>query len=269
MKMNLGTISLNPKAIAIEEISIIDEMPTIGFETDKIIYTPSEDILSTGGSAEDVLNNVPMVLVDQDGIVSLKGSSNVKVLVNGRENRIGEGGNDVDDIPASEIASVEVITSPSAKYDPEGMSGIINIILKKGDRKGFYAQLKVFSKSNKFHDFDEMGGATVSGNYRKNEYNIYGSYSNKLNYRDKEGYRRTKTTYTDDDGILDDSIEETEFNWLSFTKKNNQILRFGTDYYMNDQLTLTIQRMKVLKQLFFQRRMKQFTQILIQRGIMK
>ena len=241
MKKNLGTISLDPKAIEIKEISIIDEMPTIGFETDKLVYTPSEDVLATGGSAEDVLNNVPMVLVDQDGAVSLKGSSNVKILVNGRENRMGEGGNDVDDIPASEIASVEVITSPSAKYDPEGMAGIINIVLKKGDRKGFYAQLKVFSKSNEFHDFDEMGGATVSGNYRKNKYNMYGSYSNKLNYRDKEGYRRTTTTYTDDNGILDDSIEKTDFNWLSSSKKNNQILRLGTDYYMNDQLTLNIE----------------------------
>ena len=106
-------------------------MPTIGFETDKLLYTPSEDILATGGSAEDVLNNVPMVLVDQDGAVSLKGSSNVKILVNGRENRMGEGGNDVDDIPASMIEKVEVITSPSAKYDPEGMAGVINIILMK------------------------------------------------------------------------------------------------------------------------------------------
>ena len=133
-----------------KEISMNPAM-TLRAETDKLVYTPSEDILATGGSAEDVLNNVPMVLVDQDGTVSLKGSSNVKILVNGRENRMGEGGNDVDDIPASMIEKVEVITSPSAKYDPEGMAGIINIILKKDSDKGFNAQVKVFSKSNEYH----------------------------------------------------------------------------------------------------------------------
>ena len=254
IKKDLGTISIIPKAIEADEISVIDEMPTIGFETDKLVYTPSEDILATGGSAEDVLNNVPMVLVDQDGAVSLKGSSNVKILVNGRENRMGEGGNDVDDIPASMIEKVEVITSPSAKYDPEGMAGVINIILKKGSAKGFHAQVKIFSKSNENHDFNEMGGVSVSGNYKKNKYNLYGSYSNKVGYRDRNGYRYAETTYTNGfeeiyneeldettTEVLPDSIYIIDFKWLSERKNNNQIFKLGTDYYLNDQLTLNIE----------------------------
>ena len=242
VKKDLGTIFLVLKAIEAEEISIVDDMPTIGFEADKLVYTPSEDILSTGGSAEDVLNNVPMVLVDQDGSVSLKGSSNVKVLVNGRENRIGDGGNDVDDIPASMIEKVEVITSPSAKYDPEGMAGIINIILKKDSDKGFNAQVKVFSKKNAFHDFDEMGGISVNANYKIKKYNFYGSYSNKINYRDREGYRNSTTTYTDNTSTqLPDSEHLISFNWLSFKKKSSQLLRLGTDYYLTDKTTLNIE----------------------------
>ena len=254
MKKDLGTIFLSVKAINADQISIIDDTPTIEVETDKLVYTPSEDILATGGSAEDVLNNVPMVLVDQDGAVSLKGSSNVKILVNGRENRMGEGGNDVDDIPASMIEKVEVITSPSAKYDPEGMAGIINIILKKGSDKGFHAQVKVFSKSNEYHDFNEMGGGTLSGNYKTNNYNLYGSYSNKIIYRDRNGYRYAENTYTDGfEEIYNEELNETtiqdlpdsvyiiDFRWLSKKKRNNQVLKLGTDYYLNDQLTFNIE----------------------------
>ena len=242
MIKGLGVISLVPRAIEAEEISIVDDMPTIGFETDKIVYTPSEDILATGGSAEDVLNNVPMVLVDQDGAVSLKGSSNVKILVNGRENRIGEGGNDVDDIPASMIEKVEVITSPSAKYDPEGMAGIINIILKKNSDKGFNAQVKIFTKKNDFHNFNEMGGGSVNANYKINKYNFYGSYSNKVIYRDRTGYRKSITTYTDDTTTESpDSVYQISFNWLSSKKKNNQLLRLGTDYYLDNKITLNLE----------------------------
>ena len=245
MTKDLGVLPLTVKAIQAEQISVIEDGPGIEVDTDKLIYTPSEESLTSGGSAEDVLSDVPMVLVDQDGTVSLKGSSNVKILVNGRENRMGEGGNDVDDIPASMIEKVEVITSPSAKYDPEGMAGIINIILKKGSDKGFHAQVKIFSKSNKYHDFDEMGGGTLSGNYKTNKYNLYGSYSNKVNYRDRNGYRYSRTTYTNgfnqDNTVLSDSVYINDFRWLSKKKKNNQVLKLGTDYYLNNQLTLNIE----------------------------
>tara|TARA_Y100001970_G_scaffold279534_1_gene387057 strand:+ start:583 stop:3300 length:2718 start_codon:yes stop_codon:yes gene_type:complete len=241
LKVDLGTISLTQQAIEAEQINVIDDTPIIEFETDKIVYVPSEDVLATGGSAEDVLNNVPMVLVDQDGAVSLKGSSNVKIMVNGRENRIGEGGNDVDDIPADQIEKVEVITSPSAKYDPEGMAGIINIILKKNSDIGFNAEVKIFSENNKNHNFNEMGGISLSGNYKKKKYNLYGLYSGKIKYRDREGYRKSTTIYTDSAANNEDQIYETHFSWVSQKKKNNQVLRLGTDYYLDEQTTLNIE----------------------------
>ena len=243
---SLGDISLKSKAIEGTEIRIIDDVPVVEFETDKLVYTPSKDILATGGSAEDVLNNVPMVLVDQEGSVTLKGSSNVKILVNGRENRIGEGGNDVDNIPASMIEQVEVITSPSAKYDPEGMAGIINIILKKDKDEGFNGEIKMFTKSNKYHDFGDMGGISFSTNYKKNKINLYSSYSNNLRYRDRTGLREAYTTYTipdasssfDPDAVFTDSIK---FTSLTSNKKKNQIFRIGTDYYLNDKLTVNVE----------------------------
>ena len=237
--MNLGTITLNPKSIDALEVSVTEDMPKIEFETDKLVYTPSGDILASSGSAEDVLNNVPMVLVDQDGSVTLKGSSNVKILVNSRENRIGEGGNDVDNIPASMIEKVEVITSPSAKYDPEGMAGIINIILKKDKDRGFNGEVKLYTKKNDNHDFMDMGGLSISSNYKTEKFNIYTSYSNNLRFRDRNGYRKSYTTFTSDS--LEDLTNNIYFDWDSQKKKRGQILRLGSDYYIDDDLTLNLE----------------------------
>ena len=132
LKKHMGTIKLNQILIPIEEATVIEDRAIFEFKTDKMIYNSSDDIIADSGTAEDVLNKVPMVTVDQDGEVSLRGNPNVKILVNGRPNRTGEGGKSVDNIPASLIDKVEIVTSPSAKYDPDGMAGIINIVLKKG-----------------------------------------------------------------------------------------------------------------------------------------
>ena len=239
VRQNLGEIKLNPKSIEGLEVSVTEDMPKIEFETDKLVYTPSGDILASSGSAEDVLNNVPMVLVNQDGGVTLKGSSNVKILVNNRENRIGEGGNDVDNIPASMIEKVEVITSPSAKYDPEGMAGIINIILKKDKDRGFNGEVKLYTKQNDNHKFSDMGGLSLSSNYKTEKLNFYTSFSNSVRYRDRTGYRKSYTTYTDPN--LDDLESKIDFSWDSEKKKEGQVLRLGTDYYLNDNLTLNFE----------------------------
>ena len=239
VRKDFGEIRLIPKSIEGLEVSVTEDMPKIEFDTDKLVYTPSGDILASSGSAEDVLNNVPMVLVDQDGAVTLKGSSNVKILVNGRENRIGEGGNDVDNIPASMIEKVEVITSPSAKYDPEGMAGIINIILKKDKGEGFNGEVKLYTKQNDYHNFFSMGGISLSGNYKKNKFNIYSSYSNSLRYRDHYGSREAYTTYTHPtEAATTDSIY---FTWEREKRKKGQIFRLGTDYYLSDNITLNFE----------------------------
>jgi outer membrane receptor protein involved in Fe transport len=239
VRQDLGEIKLNPKSIKGLEVNVTEDMPKIEFETDKLVYTPSGDILASSGSAEDLLNNVPMVLVDQDGTVTLKGSSNVKILVNNRENRIGEGGNDVDNIPASMIEKVEVITSPSAKYDPEGMAGIINIILKKDKDEGFNGEVKLYTKQNEQHDFFDMGGLSLSVNLKKNKFNIYSSYSNSLRYRDHNGYRKSFTTFTHPD--TPDLENNIHFDWEREKKKRGQIFRLGTDYYLTDDITLNLE----------------------------
>ena len=109
-------------------------------ELDKKTYDPSQDIVSKGGNLQDVLTNVPSVSVDTDGTVSMRGSTNVKFLINGKPSAllgIDDGANALQSIPADQIERIEVITNPSSKFEASGTSGILNIILKKNKKVGF------------------------------------------------------------------------------------------------------------------------------------
>ena len=122
-------------------------------------------------------------------------SSNVKILVNGRENRIGEGGNDVDNIPASMIEKVEVIPSPSAKYDPEGMAGIINIEIKKGNYQGLNGSIRFNGRNNNHYNPSDMNSLTYYMNYRRNKLNFYSTLSTNNKMRVTSGYRNVTIDY--------------------------------------------------------------------------
>ena len=109
-------------------------------ELDKRTYDPSQDIVSKGGNLQDVLSNVPSVSVDTDGTVSMRGSSNVRFLINGKPSAllgIDDGANALQSIPADQIEKIEVITNPSSKFEASGTAGILNIILKKSKKTGF------------------------------------------------------------------------------------------------------------------------------------
>lgn len=109
-------------------------------ELDKKTYDPSQDIVSKGGNLQDVLANVPSVSVDTDGTVSMRGSSNVRFLINGKPSAllgIDDGANALQSIPADQIERIEVITNPSSKFEASGTAGILNIILKKNKKTGF------------------------------------------------------------------------------------------------------------------------------------
>ena len=136
--VNVGTISLSPKYKQLNEATVEGERALIETRIDKLVYNVSKDITSKGGNAGDVLRKVPMVTVDLDGNVMLQGTQNVKILINNKPSSLMAGSVDMAMklIPADEIEKVEVITSPSAKYDAEGTGGIINIITKRKNMAG-------------------------------------------------------------------------------------------------------------------------------------
>ena len=242
-KRDLGEIKLEATSLEIDAVQVIDKKPIFEFEADKMIYNSSDDIVAGSGTAEDVLNKVPMVTVDSEGEVSLRGNPNVKILINGRPSRSG---GEVDNIPASLIDRVEVITSPSAKYDPEGMAGIINIELKKGRFEGLNGSIKLNGKHNDFNTFNDMNGGTFYSNYQMDKYNIYTSVS--LNNR---ANRRTSFREVYNNGCpSEDSNDCAEVNgkyyfYDGYRYSSNSSgsgisnsYKIGSDYSLTDNLKI-------------------------------
>ena len=129
---NIGKIQIKSAATTMEAVEVSAERSMVEYQLDKRVINVDKNIVSSGGTATDVLEQVPSVAVDNDGNVTLRGSTNVKVLINGRPSELlsSDLQSLLEQIPATTVENVEVITNPSAKYDPEGMSGIINIKLK-------------------------------------------------------------------------------------------------------------------------------------------
>ena len=169
---NLGDIKMASSAVELEEATVTAQRSRLTLKLDKQIFDVGADITSQGGTANEVLDNVPMVNVSPDGVVSLRGRSSVKVLINGKPSALADN-NALQGIPASNIAKVEIMTNPSARYEAAGNSGIINIILKDKNAKNWGGQVSA--------------SVGIPADYRLN-----GSFSrteNKLTYFGNAGLR--------------------------------------------------------------------------------
>jgi outer membrane receptor protein involved in Fe transport len=158
------------KGNILNEVTVTAPKTTMQLGIDKKVFSVDQSIVSEGGSATDLLQNVPSVQTDSDGNVSLRGSSGVRVLIDGKPSLIG-GGNVaqiLQSIPASSIESVELITNPSAKYDAEGQSGIINIVLKKNKKLGFNGSLALTAGNR------ENYNANTSLSFQNSKINLFG-----------------------------------------------------------------------------------------------
>ncbi len=203
--INAGTIVISPEAKQLKEVIVLGKRELIEEKVDRTVYNAEQDVTTKGGDATDVLKRVPMLTVDMDGNVSLRGSQNVKVLINGKPSTITAGSiaDALKQIPADLIKTVEVITSPSAKYDAEGSGGIINIILKKNNLAGFSVNVD----GSAGYRGSNLG---VNGSYRKGklglslggfgrgQYNVNGTYDNNQQTFDTLGRMSSRTTQNAD-----------------------------------------------------------------------
>lgn len=225
--INIGTISLESDMEALDEVEIIAEKSTVEIHLDKKIYNVGKDMTVKGGTASDVLDNVPSVTVDVEGNVSLRGNESVRILVDGKPSGlVGLSATDaLRQLPAEAIQKVEVITSPSARYDAEGTAGIINIILRKNKAQGFNASTTLTTGIPDNH------GISANINYRAKKYNIFTNLG--YSYRNAPGNAYFENYYNDSGITFNEEIRD--YN----RKRNGFNSNIGLEYYLSKNASVT------------------------------
>lgn len=231
----LGNVRLANRQTMLKEVTVEVEKSVIENKIDKLVYNADKDVTSQGGVATDILKKVPQVAVDADGNVELQGNSNIRFLINGKPSGIF-GSNIADvlqSIPASQIQSIEVITSPGARYDAEGTGGIINIILKKNTAQGMNGNVSLTAASRL-----ENGSVNLSARKGKFGMNVYVSGNGQLpsvtlNSLDRES--QTSRLLQDGQSTFYRAGGQagTGFDW-SPDKKNSITGGFNYNYFLNN-----------------------------------
>lgn len=222
----LGQVSLKADSKQLEEVVVRGEKSDTEFALDKRIFNVGKDISSTGMSAFEVLNNVPSVNVNIEGEISLRGSTGVQVLINGKPSVLtSDESNGLGTITAEMIERVEVITNPSAKYDAEGTSGIINIVIKKEERKGTNGSISLNTGTPHNHSIG------LSLNRRTEHFNLF----TQLGVGYKETPTNVKSINTNNEtgvSIISEGLQYRNENFYNFI--------LGTDYHVNKYNVITV-----------------------------
>lgn len=225
-KVDLQTIVLGENSQTLDEVVVRAEKSQTEFKLDKRVFNVGKDLSSTGASALEVLNNVPSVNVSIEGTISLRGSSGVQILINGKPSVLAsEEGNALGTITAEMIDKIEVITNPSAKYDAEGTAGIINIVIKKEEKNGLNGAITVNTGTPNNHSVG------LSLNRRTDKFNLFSQIG--------AGYR---TFPSDNETINSDLLNKTTITSAGDSEKNENFynLILGTDYHINDYNVLSL-----------------------------
>jgi outer membrane receptor protein involved in Fe transport len=228
----LGTLGMRAgKTSQLSEVKVESKKESIQLGIDRKVFSVGQSLVSEGGSATDLLANVPSVSVDVDGNVNLRGSSNVRILIDGKPSLLAGGSvSDIlQSIPASSIETIELITNPSSKYDPEGQSGIINIVLKKNKSLGFNGSASLSAGT-----YNTYNG-NLSLAYQHKKVNIYGNYSHRQGDRSGGGFNnRNKLLDTASD------IIPYQYNQNSTQKgsNNGNQIKAGIDFNFTDKSTI-------------------------------
>ena len=224
----MGTLVLKNSAQRLAEVVVQGEKSQMELALDKKIFNVGKDLANAGGTGSDILRNIPSVSVDVEGNVSLRGSNSVRILIDGKASGLVsfKGGAGLQQLQGSQIERVEVITNPSARYEAEGMGGIINIILKKERQEGFNSSVDLIT------GYPGNFGVAANLNYRRKNLNFFVNYT--IAYRSRPGRSSLyQEVYRNDSTFI---TRQTSANRQKVLNNNIQT---GIDYYINDRNILT------------------------------
>ena len=219
--IDLGVIKLADDSKVLKEVVVEGVRSQMRFEIDKKVFQVDANIASAGQSASELLESIPSVEVDQDGAVSLRGNESVTVWINGKESGLTADNRAqiLEQIPGESIDRIEVITNPSAKYSPEGTAGIINIILKKDRRGGYFGSAELSANSR------GGGNASVNINYNTSKWDTYASVGFRMRHNSGGSLMRRKF----------DNGDFTDSDGRSRNHGNNLFFRLGATYHLTDK----------------------------------
>lgn len=224
---NLGIIYLESEMENLDEVEIIAETTTVEVKLDKKIYNVGKDLTVKGGNASDVLENVPSVSVDVEGNVSLRGNESVRILIDGKPSGL-VGLNSTDalrQLPAEAIQKVEVITSPSARYEAEGTAGILNIILRKSKAQGVNASVSLTAGEPANY------GASANVNYRNKTFNLFSNLGYRYRKSPGEGHFYN---------YIGDRFHKTNEEFRSYTRMRKGFnANIGLEYFLTKNASIT------------------------------
>lgn len=227
-EVNLGAIQIKPSSVVLKEVEVVAEKNKMELKLDKRVFNVGKDVSNVGATASEVLDNVPSVTVDVEGNVNLRGSQNVRILIDGKPSSLVglSGANGLRQLQGNMIERIEVITNPSARYDSQGEVGIINIILKKEKREGLNGSVEASGGYPANHNL------SLNFNFRKKWINLFGSYGGR--YRQTPGRGSSYQEFTGDSLY---SYERTRTHTRGGFSHNG---RFGADIYINKYNTITV-----------------------------
>lgn len=224
---NIGVIAVTENPNQLDDVVIRSEKSTMEIKLDKKVYNVGKDMVVKGGTASDVLQNVPSVAVDADGTVSLRGNESVRILIDGRPSNAINIGDALKAIPADALDKVEVITNPSSRYDAEGGGGILNIVLKKGKNNGLNGVVTATVGNPK------NSSLTGSINFKSEKFNLFSNIGLLDNFA--PGNSLTNSDFYTN-GVYTKSVYER--GKLERYRKGFNF-NFGFDWYLSKSVTWT------------------------------
>lgn len=221
---NLGTIAISEDVSELKDVEVVAERSNMVQKIDRKVINVGKDLIASGTTASEIMNNIPTVSIDpQTKEISMRGNSNVRVLIDGKPSNVSVE-QLLQQIPSASIKQIELITNPSAKYNPEGMSGIINIILHKNSQDGFNGSIN----TGVTFGITPKTNSALNMNYRVGKVNFYSNYGFNHGINANNGFV--------------DSERPTQENRQDFSfknKNNSHLLKLGMDYYINDKNTIS------------------------------